>query len=113
MTTVVEPRTERPEEDPINGAPIKARRYRPSGWRAVNYVLALGLVSLYLFPLLFLVNTALKTPAEFVKNPSGITQGVALHNFTDAWQAGGSAPCFSTASYMPSCAQRWEPSSPC
>jgi len=89
MTTVVEPRTERPKKGPVNGAPIKARRYRPSGWRAVNYLLALGLVSLYLFPLLFLVNTALKEPAEFVKNPSGITQGVALHNFVDAWQAGG------------------------
>lgn len=69
--------------------PISRARTVHLGWRFVNYAIVFFLGALYLFPLLYLVNTALKEPSEFVRNPSGLTQGFALQNFVDAWQQGG------------------------
>lgn len=68
---------------------VTRRRRRWSGSRLLNYALVIGLVCLYVFPLLYLLNTALKEPAEFVRNPSGLAEGFALHNFVDAWDRGG------------------------
>ncbi len=68
---------------------VTRRRRRWSGSRLLNYALVIGLVCLYVFPLLYLLNTALKEPAEFVRNPSGLAEGFALHNFVEAWDRGG------------------------
>lgn len=57
----------------------------------VNYAM-LGLVILiYLYPLAFLVNTALKSNAEFFSNPTGLAKAAHLSNFSTAWQRGNFA----------------------
>lgn len=93
MTTQVErpvlsssPRAARGAE---SAKPANRPRSRFSGPRMLNYALVIGLAGLYVFPLLYLLNTALKQPAEFVRDPSGLTQGFALQNFVDAWEKGG------------------------
>lgn len=68
--------------------PAGSREASPA-WRLLKYLIVFGIVLLYVFPLLFLVNTALKSPTEFVQNPSGLTHEVALQNFLDAWAEGG------------------------
>lgn len=69
---------------------MQHRRRKPiTGGRLLNYALVVGLAGLYVFPLLYLLNTALKQPAEFIRDPSGLTPGFALQNFVDAWQKGG------------------------
>jgi raffinose/stachyose/melibiose transport system permease protein len=61
------------------------RRSRP---RVGSYVLVAVLLVFYLFPLLFLLNTALKTNAEFNSDPVGIATSPAWGNFIQAWQQG-------------------------
>ncbi|WP_307794551.1 carbohydrate ABC transporter permease [Leifsonia sp. TF02-11] len=70
-------------------APLTATRARLAGMRGLTYLIVLGVVLIYVFPLLFLVNTAFKRPDEFVRDPGAIAHGVALQNFVDAWSRGG------------------------
>ncbi|WP_053207884.1 carbohydrate ABC transporter permease [Jiangella muralis] len=70
------------------GPPGERRRRQRTPWRLVNYLLAFAVVALYLLPLLFLLNTALKRPGEFSADPVGLTDGLALGNFVDAWTQG-------------------------
>lgn len=65
-----------------------SRTSRLPSQQVLLYVIALGAVSCYVFPLLFLLNTALKTSEEFVADPVGITQSFAIGNFVEAWEAG-------------------------
>ncbi|HEY0187745.1 MAG TPA: carbohydrate ABC transporter permease [Cellulomonas sp.] len=60
------------------------RRHRP--WGA--YLLVAILLVLFLFPLLYLVNTALKSNQEYVSNPVGLVQHLHWSNFVDAWNQG-------------------------
>jgi raffinose/stachyose/melibiose transport system permease protein len=46
---------------------------------------------IYLYPLVFLVNTALKSDAEFFGNPTGIVGTPELSNFATAWDKGNFA----------------------
>ncbi len=57
--------------------------------RGLNYAVVIGIVLLYVFPLLYLANTAVKRPDEFISNPSGVAEGIAIQNFYDAWSQGG------------------------
>lgn len=81
--------TARVGESAVHDVTVRRPGSRWSAARALNYAVVIGLVFLYAFPLLFLLNTALKEPAEFVRNPSGLAQGFALQNFADAWERGG------------------------
>jgi raffinose/stachyose/melibiose transport system permease protein len=65
-----------------------ARRRAVTGQRALLYGIAIAAVGAYVFPLLFLLNTALKTSEEFVADPVGVTQSFAIGNFAEAWEAG-------------------------
>ncbi|WP_374009103.1 carbohydrate ABC transporter permease [Leifsonia sp. LS-T14] len=65
-------------------APGRRRRRIPFG----AYVCALILMVLFLFPLLYLLNTALKSQAEFVANPVGIVSDPQWGNFAAAWEKG-------------------------
>lgn len=60
------------------------RRRRP--WGA--YILVGLLLMVFLFPLLYLLNTALKSTEEYFSNPVGIVTDPQLGNFVDAWQQG-------------------------
>lgn len=63
----------------------------PGGLKVVSYVLMGLVVVIYAYPLLFLINTALKSNAEFLVNPSGLVQSPQFGNFGDAWQEGNFA----------------------
>jgi len=57
---------------------------RPVG----SYVFVALLMVLFLFPLLYLANTALKSPAEYASNPVGIVTSPQWDNFVQAWKMG-------------------------
>lgn len=63
---------------------------RPRGAVVLYLILAFVMV-VYLYPLVFLVNTALKSDAEFFSNPTGIVSHPELSNFATAWQKGNFA----------------------
>jgi raffinose/stachyose/melibiose transport system permease protein len=56
-----------------------------------NYVLLVVVVLIYLYPILFLVNTALKSNSEFFSNATGIVKAPRLSNFSEAWAEGNFA----------------------
>lgn len=56
--------------------------------KVVLYVLMVLVVLMYLYPLLFLVSTALKSNNDFVTNPTGVVTHPKLGNFATAWQKG-------------------------
>jgi raffinose/stachyose/melibiose transport system permease protein len=59
---------------------------KPINWSRVGSYLILGLFALiYLGPLLMLVNTALKTLPEFMKNAVAPPTSLNFQNFIDAW----------------------------
>jgi raffinose/stachyose/melibiose transport system permease protein len=55
----------------------------------LRYSLVLLLMVGFLGPLLLLVNTALKSPQQFLTDPLGPATSWSLSNFADAWQQGG------------------------
>jgi raffinose/stachyose/melibiose transport system permease protein len=63
------------------------RRRVPSR-KIVNYLLVAIVLFFYLFPLAFLINTSLKTNAEFSANPIGIVMNPHFGNFVSAWSKG-------------------------
>lgn len=74
-------------------APRKADQRRKRRWRVrpptvINYSLALLVAVAYLFPLLFLLNTALKSNDAFYADPIGIVTNPQFGNFRDAWVQG-------------------------
>lgn len=80
--------TNRPAPTAVTPPP-PARRHPPvMAAKAFKYFFALVLMVLYLFPLGFLVNTALKTNADFFANPGGLAHSFEFGNFLTAWQKG-------------------------
>ena len=67
--------------------PARARK-TVSGGRTLNYILVAVVMVAYLFPLLFLVNTALKSNADFYADPIGIVTDPQFGNFPQAWVQG-------------------------
>jgi raffinose/stachyose/melibiose transport system permease protein len=67
--------------------PVKRRRSVRPGTIS-KYVLIAIVMVLYLFPLLFLLNTALKSNAAFSADPIGIVAHPDLGNFATAWTRG-------------------------
>lgn len=70
--------------------PGRRRRWIAPG-RVVAYVLVAVVLVIYLYPLLFLLNTALKSNAEFFSNPTGWVKAPRLGNFATAWEQGNFA----------------------
>jgi len=70
-------------------AHVGHRRNKPLA--VVSYLLMLIVVVIYAYPLLFLINTALKSNTEFLVNPTGLVQSPQLGNFGSAWQQGNFA----------------------
>jgi raffinose/stachyose/melibiose transport system permease protein len=81
---------------PRSAAPATAAAPRPPARRrrrlkpttVVNYALLLLVIVCYLFPLLFLLNTALKSNAAFFADPVGIVTSPQWGNFGQAWVQG-------------------------
>ncbi|RKR73368.1 carbohydrate ABC transporter permease [Frondihabitans australicus] len=69
-------------------ATVDKRRRPVRPGQVVNYVLAAIVVVCYLFPLLFLLNTALKSNAAFSADPIGIVTSPDFGNFATAWTRG-------------------------
>ena len=70
------------------------RRWRAGVGRAPLYGALLVVALAYLFPLLYLVNAALKSPQAFLFDPAGISRDLDLSNFGDAWVRGNFAHYF-------------------
>lgn len=64
------------------------RRVRLSPGRVGAYALVAVVMVTYLYPLLFLVNTAFKSNTEFFSNPVGLVKSPKLSNFSLAWRQG-------------------------
>lgn len=65
---------------------------RPNrAFRAASYAVMALVVLIYLYPLLFLVNTALKSNSEFLVDPTGLVKDPQFGNFLDAWEQGNFA----------------------
>lgn len=84
-----------PVADPVTDQPAGRRTappasHRPRGHVLLYLVMAL-VVLVYAYPLLFLVNTALKSDAEFFRNPTGLVTMPQLGNFATAWEKGNFA----------------------
>lgn len=54
------------------------------------FLVAIALI-VYGFPLLYTLNTALKTQRNFLVDPVGISEGINLENFVQAWEKGNMA----------------------
>ncbi len=84
MTATQErPTTAAPHRAPEQGRQRRTRRI-PFG----AYLCALVLLIVFLFPLLYLLNTALKSQAEFVADPVGLVTDPQWGNFATAWNTG-------------------------
>jgi len=71
---------------------VSARgRRRPPVGRIVSYLLVVVVMAFYLVPLLFLLNTALKSNQDFYADPNGIVTSPRWSNFADAWVQGNFA----------------------
>ena len=74
-----------PEDAPLRGGPA------PQRGKVVLYALMALVVLMYLYPLLFLVNTALKSEADFISNPTGLVTSPEFSNFATAVDKGNFA----------------------
>jgi len=84
-------RSTHPRLAPAKTAPSSKptqRRRGPRPGRIAGYVLIAVVMVLYLFPLLFLLNTALKSNAEFNADPVGVLTSINFGNFAAAWVKG-------------------------
>ncbi len=80
---------------PVGAARARVRlRWRGGVARAALYGALLVVAAIYLFPLLYLVNVALKTPQAYLLDPTGMTTSLDLSNFGDAWLRGNFAHYF-------------------
>ncbi|MBN9190875.1 MAG: carbohydrate ABC transporter permease [Microbacterium sp.] len=80
------PRT--PVTTPAPAAPRPRRHRTVRASRIVNYALLAVVVLCYLFPLLFLLNTALKSNAAFFADPVGVVTSPQWGNVAQAWVQG-------------------------
>ncbi|MGN6445724.1 carbohydrate ABC transporter permease [Amnibacterium sp.] len=76
-------------DDPQPGTRTAGRRKRVTVGKVVQYALLVVVLLIYLAPLVYLVNTALKSNTEFFSNPTGVVQAPDFGNFVTAWQKGG------------------------
>ncbi len=76
----------------LEGAEATTRRPRRLGAGAiVAYAFLLVVLAAYLYPVLYLVNTALKSNQEFFTSPTGLVRHIQLANFPTAWRQGNFA----------------------
>lgn len=79
----------RPAAQPA--APARAKRPGLRPGRVASYVVVIVVVACYVGPLAFLANTTLKTPAEFLRDPTGPADSLNVGNYAEAWERGNFA----------------------
>lgn len=57
--------------------------------RVAHYGAVVGIALVYLFPLFYLANTALKDSAAYFTDPVAVVTNPTLENFATAWEMGG------------------------
>ena len=78
----------------ITEAPIAAKRIAPDRGprrkkairKGASYAILVLFAAFYVGPLLILIFASLKSLPEFFKNPTGLPEGFATDNFTEAWE---------------------------
>jgi raffinose/stachyose/melibiose transport system permease protein len=76
-----------PGPGPARTSPARKRRRLTPG-RVANYAFIALIMFVYLFPLAFLINTALKSDQGFYNDPVGLTKSPDFGNFPTAWSEG-------------------------
>ncbi len=66
----------------------RPRRRPVTAGKLASYLFVAVIMVLYLFPLGFLINTALKSTTAFYSDPVGLTTSFQFGNFAEAWQKG-------------------------
>lgn len=74
-----------------SAAALPRRRTPVRPQKVVSYLLVALVMIAYLFPLVYVVNTALKTTGDFYADPVGIVTDPQLGNFVNAWVQGNFA----------------------
>lgn len=78
----------RVDADEVATQPKRATVRRPmTAGRLIAYALIILLGLIYLVPMLVMINTALKTPQEFMLDPAAFATQFFTKNFEDAWEA--------------------------
>lgn len=78
-----------PVSDEAHGiGPVVTSRRRGKPKHLGSYVLVGIVLVFYLFPLAFLINTALKSNADFTSDPVGLVMRPQFGNFVQAWNQG-------------------------
>jgi len=80
LAVTLTPRQARPD--------FATRRLRNKKRPIGAYLCVAVLMLVFVFPLLYLANTALKSPAEYASNPVGIVTSPQWDNFVQAWKMG-------------------------
>ena len=92
MSDLVMPRVDTVMDAPPTGpvtTPNRRRRLTPGALLA--YLFLAVVLAIYLYPMVYLLNTALKSNQEFFVNPTGVVRSIRLGNFLTAWQQGNFA----------------------
>lgn len=88
MTTML---TDKPVNRVARSSEKNSRRPRRGLFRSgklLSYLFIFVIMVLYLFPLGFLINTALKSTTAFNQDPVGLTTSFRWGNFAEAWTKG-------------------------
>ncbi len=70
------------EKKPVTAV---GQRHRISITRITAYMVVILFALVYIVPMLELINVALKSPQEFLVDPTALTKGFYWQNFIDAW----------------------------
>jgi raffinose/stachyose/melibiose transport system permease protein len=60
----------------------------PKSLKLLRYLVVYIMLAVYLIPLFYLFNTAMKTKMEYILSPVSIAEGLHFENFSTAWEKG-------------------------
>lgn len=79
------------DKEPVGPVVEPGRRRRPGVGTVIAYAFLALVLAVYLYPIVYLLNTALKSNQEFFTNPTGLVRSIKLGNFLTAWKQGNFA----------------------
>jgi raffinose/stachyose/melibiose transport system permease protein len=86
----VQERTVTPPPQAVSFSLATLRKSLPLG-KVFSYLVVFFIAFLYIFPLLYLLNVSVKSPSDYLFQPSGLAKGIDLTNYTRAWVQGNFA----------------------